>query len=169
VLLVRFIARGERKIGLAALVTMSVAFVAIWFRFMGAAHPDSNIDALSFERASNGFMRAGVNRVVLAWDNPATAGMSPAEAEAIGGFFFHRAGRQVEVTSVALRSADDPNVVLPIVAGRRNAAFIWLWDDWVKGTAETTHPPDAVVLGRSYACTNFGDTHTGALACIPRR
>jgi hypothetical protein len=167
ILVLRAVARGERWIAYSALILLASLFVTGWLA-IGAPRPDSGLEDLNFEQASEGLMQSGVQRVAYAWDNPAM-GIPDDEAGLLGGFFFRRAGVPISVTPVHIGPNDDPNQVFLQAAAAQRAAILWVYDKSVTGTGARRHPPRISELDPSYTCRAFGTQLVGAVACVNKR
>jgi hypothetical protein len=166
-LALRWAARGEGRAACVAASLVAVALCGAWLAG-GARHIDSNADDLSTEAASQTLMRAGVTRLVFVWDNPMVHGtvMHPLQADAVGGFFFHRAGRPVQVTVGDVVPIGDPSAQLLAIARPRRAAILWLYDSGVRGTAAAFRAPHIDALDPRYVCQTFARHGVGAVACF---
>lgn len=167
ILVLRWIARGERWVAFSALVVVASIFAASWLA-IGAPRPDSGLDPLNFEQASGSLMRAGVRRVAFAWDNPGMR-YPDEDAKLLGGFFFRRAGMPIAVTPVHIGPNDDPNQLFLQAAAPEHGAILWIYDADVAGTGAVRHPPRISVLNRNYECRNFGEARIGVVACVDKR
>ena len=167
-LIFRRMAKGERWVAYPVVIGLAGALVAIWLA-KGAPRPDSGIESLNIEQASNNLMRSGVREVAFTWDNPMTHGAPPDIGRAPAEFFFNRAHAKVAVTYVDVGGGEDPNQVLLRAAAPKNAAILWLYDKGVRGTAAILYPPRIGALDPNYSCRQFQFEEVGAMACINTR
>ncbi len=123
-----------------------------------------------FDRASQWIMQQGDTRhVQFLWDNPTAEFSSEAHLREVGGFFFRRAGRTVDVAVPRPPKAIDPFPGLVHAAAQRpGGAILWLYDPAVPNTRAADHPAR---LNRfsDWKCSAFGGGEAKAVACVPRR
>jgi hypothetical protein len=167
-LLFRRMARGERWVAYTVVVGLSGVLVAMWLA-RGAPRPDSGVESLNIEQASNSLMRSGVREVAFTWDNPMTHGAPADIGRAPAEFFFNRAHAKVAVTYVDVGEGEDPNRVLLQAAAPKGGAILWLYDKGVRGTAAILHPPHIGALDPNYSCRQFEQEQVGAVACVDTR
>jgi len=166
ILLVRAVAKSERRIAYGCLMVFASAACAFWLS-SGALHGDSVVESLNYETASSRLMASDARSVVVAWDNPAARMMRDEDLAAFGGFFFQRAGRSTEIIPVRLGLTDDPNIVLPRIASRSGASILWIYDTWVDGTTASRFPPRFAQLAGAGRCEDLGKANVGIVVCIP--
>jgi hypothetical protein len=167
-LIFRRMARGERWVAYPVVVGLAGVLVAMWLA-IGAPRPDSGVESLNIEQASNSLMRSGVREVAFTWDNPMTHGAPPDIGRAPAEFFFNRAHAKVAVTYVDVGGGEDPNRVLLQAAAPKGGAILWLYDKGVRGTAAIPYPPSIGALDPNYSCRQFELEHVGAVACVDTR
>jgi hypothetical protein len=122
----------------------------------------------NFEQPSDWIMRnSGTRRLVYLWDNPTALLGEPDKLADVGGFFFRRSGRPVEVLipRYAL-NADPQSAVLAFAKGGSDTAIIWAYDKGVPNTSALLHPP-RLSRDKRWTCRNFGSGSVTVLACIP--
>jgi hypothetical protein len=119
----------------------------------------------NFETASQFLQDAGTKRLVLLWDNPSNAAEMRPLLEIIGGFFFRRAGMDVQVTPIRLEPEDDPNLRLLASGAEPQSGIIWLFDTRVHDTAAIIHPPTLEAIDPAWHCRDFGAPPIGVIAC----
>ena len=120
----------------------------------------------SFEAASADLTAAGTQRLVFAWDHPASAVLGRSQLAALGGFFFKRAGHPVAVDPIVLRPGDDASAAfLKAAAAAPHSAILWLYDRGVHNTAAITSPPAIARTDPSWRCRNYGSSSIGVVAC----
>ncbi len=119
----------------------------------------------NFEAASSLLAAKGASRLVFLWDHPLDPILAPEQLSALGGFFLHRAGRDIPVTPVVLAQGEDPNRALLQDAAPPGSAILWLYDTVVKGTGAARWPPRITALDPSFACRSFASGRFGVLAC----
>jgi hypothetical protein len=122
----------------------------------------------NWEVASNDLMRGDPVRLVFLWDHPATAILERDQLDPVGGFFFRRAERPVEVRAVILKPGEDPNLRLIAEAGPDRSAIIWGYDIGVKGTAARRFRPRLEALDPRLTCRNYARGSVGVVACDRR-
>lgn len=135
------------------------------------AHPlDDHRYAFNFEQPSEWIMHnSRAQRLVYLWDNPTALMGKPDKLADVGGFFFRREGRPVEVVipRYALNADPQPSV-LKLAEGRPDTAIIWAYDKGVPNTSALLHPP-RLSQDRRWTCRNFGSGSVTVLACVPRQ
>lgn len=119
----------------------------------------------SWERASADLMRAHPQRLVFLWDHPASRILERDQLDMVGGFFFRRAGRAVEVRSIAPQPGMDPNRQILEQAAKPGSAIIWAYDMGVLGTEARVWRPRLSALDPSLKCRNYSRGSVGVLAC----
>jgi hypothetical protein len=159
-------------LGLALAVHRSpLAGIALVALFLGATlTPEAHWKKLQ-ERAAYGYephsawlMAARPDHLVFAWDHPAAQILDEGSLARLGGFFFHRAGVNIETKGLILRRTDDPNVRLPQAAEGERPAFIWIYNV-ARKTAAREHPPREIA---GWRCMSTRDGPIGIAACAPR-
>jgi hypothetical protein len=126
--------------------------------------------AFNFEQPSSWIMaQGGARRLVFLWDNPTALLGKPAKMAEVGGFFFRRADRPVEVQipHYALNADPYPSV-LSLTRGREDTAVIWAFDKGVPNTSALRYPPGVLQDAARWNCRNFGANSITVLACLPR-
>jgi hypothetical protein len=118
-----------------------------------------------WETASHDLMRGEPKRLVFLWDHPASPILETDQLDSVGGFFFARAGRPVEVRSVVVRDDEDPNPRLLAEAAAPNSAILWAYDVGVRGTAAIRHRPRIEALDPSFRCRDYARGSVGVVAC----
>jgi hypothetical protein len=116
------------------------------------------------EKASQVLMQHGVTDVVFIWDHETIAAQDRAAVEAVGRFYFDRAGRPVRVTSPTWQRGDDLNHVALAAASGAHPGVIWIYNRNTQ-TAARTHPPALEKLDPRFACESFGYEGLGSVAC----
>ena len=164
--ILRTMARQAVDLVLGSLLMSATALCVVWL-LLGAHHGDSVVEPLNYEKASEQLMKAGVQHVVFTWDNPNARAMHLEQIKAFGGFFFYRAGAPIDVIPIQVGAAEDPNQILLHAARSSNAAILWVYDTWVKGTTAKLHPPNISNLDPRWHCTNTGRKNFGIVRCIP--
>jgi hypothetical protein len=120
----------------------------------------------SFEAASADLAAAGTQRLVFAWDHPASAILDRSQLAALGGFFFKREGQPVIVDPIVLRPGEDASAAfLSAAAEAPHSAILWLYDRGVHDTAAITSPPVIAQADPSWHCRNYGGSSIGVVAC----
>ncbi|HTK36675.1 MAG TPA: glycosyltransferase family 39 protein [Caulobacteraceae bacterium] len=119
----------------------------------------------NWEQASQDLMRGRPERLVFVWDHPASRILEPDQLEAVGGFFFRRAGQPVAVRSVTLAADVDPNPILAAAAKGPRTAIIWAYDRGVLGAAARRFVPRLSELDPTLVCRNYARGSVGVLAC----
>ena len=120
------------------------------------------------ELASDYLMRARPDRLVFAWDHPASRILHPNSLAQVGGFFFHRAHHPVETVTVTLRPGEDPHPqLLKAAAGASRPAILWLYNGNRESAARYYLPMTYEFPG--WRCRNATREGMGVLACAPRR
>ena len=114
---------------------------------------------------SNGRAR----RMVFLWDNPTALLGKPEKLADVGGFFFRRAHRPVEVLipHYAL-NADPYPAVLALTQGRTDTAVIWAFDKAVPNTSALHFAPGVLQDKARWNCRDFGANRIAVLACVPQ-
>ena len=149
----------------------ALVYAAVILCFAGAAMPWAWTQALhgwrwyNFEVASDVLMKSDPQRLVFFWDHPATPVEAPGQLDAVGGFFFRRAGRTISVDPGALKPGEEPNARLVAEARAPRTAILWMYDVGVIGTAARSHKPNLMALDPSLACRQLGSGSVGILAC----
>ncbi|WP_068073825.1 glycosyltransferase family 39 protein [Novosphingobium lentum] len=134
-----------------------------------APHDDHRYD-FNFEQPSDWIMaHHDARKVVLLWDNPTALLGTPEKMADVGGFFFRRAGRPVEVLipHYAL-NADPYPAVLALTGARADTAVIWAFDKNVPNTSALLHAPGVLQDTARWTCRDFGAHDITVLACVPR-
>ncbi|MGB3927445.1 MAG: glycosyltransferase family 39 protein [Sphingobium sp.] len=126
--------------------------------------------AYNLEQPSAWIAARGAERLIFFWDNPAAALPDPdGNMAKIGGYFFARAGRPVAVVVPPWRRGDDPNRLLPALAGEEpGTAILWAYDAGVRGTLGRDHPWAIARHDPSWLCRDFGRRPITVLACVKR-
>ncbi|HEY1927723.1 MAG TPA: hypothetical protein VGG92_09680 [Caulobacteraceae bacterium] len=140
---------------------------AIAFAILLAGTPKAQ--PISFQRAAEALMHAGVTRVEFLWDDRGATGADHDAFSQIGGFFFHRAGRPIVSDDVSLQQGQDPNEVLLALARKNNAAILWLYNTNVGSTAAIRFPPRISQTDAHWRCRDFGTGSSHTLACVKGR
>ena len=149
----------------------ALTYVAVALCFLGPAIPWAWRQAhhgwrwYNFEVASDVLMKGDPQKLVFFWDHPATPVEAPAQLDAVGGFFFRRAGHPITVSPVALKPGEEPNARLVAEAKAPRSAILWMYDIGVRGTAARSHRPDIAALDPSLTCRQLGSGSVGILAC----
>lgn len=129
---------------------------------------DDHRYGFNFEQPSDWIMRkSDTRRLVYLWDNPTALMGKPDKLAEVGGFFFRRQGRRVEVLIPRYALNADPNpAVLALAKGQPDTAIIWAYDRGVPNTSALLHPP-RLSRDKGWRCRNFGLGSVTVLACIP--
>ena len=159
---------------------LPVAPVMIVMLFIGTAVPSlvQNLKApeadhryaFNFEQPSAWIMAHGQSRkLVFLWDNPTALLGKPDKLAEVGGFFFRREHRPVEVLipHYAL-NADPYPAVLALTQGRAGTAVIWAFDKAVPNTSALRYAPGVLQDKARWTCRDFGADSIAVLACVPR-
>lgn len=129
---------------------------------------DDHRYGFNFEQPSDWIMRNSNTRtLVYLWDNP-TARMGKVEKLAdVGGFFFRRQGRPIDVLIPRYAMNADPSpAVMALARQRSDTAIIWAYDTGVPNTSALLHPP-RLLQDKRWKCRNFGRGSVTVLTCIP--
>lgn len=123
----------------------------------------------NFEQPSNWIMdNSSTHRLVFLWDNPTALLGKPDQLAEVGGFFFHRRGRSVDVLIPRYAMDADPYPqVAAMTKSRADTAVIWAYDYAVPNTSATRYPPRVLEHPAQWRCKNFGANTITVLACIP--
>lgn len=126
--------------------------------------------AYNLEQPSDWIAAQGARRLIFFWDNPAAALPDPdGNLAKIGGYFFARANRPVTVVTPPWRRGDNPNILLPRLAGEEpGTAILWAYDAGVRGTLGRAHPWAIARNDPSWLCRDFGRMPITVLACVKR-
>ena len=129
---------------------------------------DDHRYGFNFEQPSDWIMRnSDTRKLVYLWDNPTALMGKPDKLAEVGGFFFRRQGRQVDVLIPRYALNADPNpAVFALAKGRPDTAIIWAYDKGVPNTSALLHPP-RLSWDKKWRCRNFGLGSVTVLACIP--
>lgn len=103
------------------------------------------------------------------WDNLTALLGKPDKLADVGGFFFRRAGRPVEVLipHYAL-NADPYPAVQALTQGSLHPAVIWAFDKGVPNTSALRFEPGVLQDKARWNCRDFGAGSISVLACLPR-
>ena len=172
-LLIPLILRDVRQLVPAAQMIMILLLIgsAVPPLLQRLAHPrDDHRYGFNFELPSDWIMRNSDTRtLVYLWDNPTALMSKPDKLADVGGFFFRRQGKPVDVVVPRYTLNADPNpAVLQLAKGQTYNAIIWAYDRGVPNTSALLHPPKLSQDGK-WNCQNFGSGSVTVLACIPMR
>lgn len=145
----------------AAVIVAAVAVAAPW----AEREVRHGWRIYNWEIASQDLMRARPQRLVFLWDHPANPVLARDELDAVGGFFFARAGAPVEMRSPMVGADEDPNLKLLAEAAPPGSAILWAYDIGVRGTAAIRHRPRIEALDPSFQCRDYGRGSVGVVAC----
>ena len=126
--------------------------------------------AFNFEQPAAWIMAHGNPRkLVFLWDNPTALLGKPDKLADVGGFFFRRAERSVEVLipHYAL-NADPYPAVQALTQGSSHTAVIWAFDKGVPNTSALRFAPGVLQDKARWNCRDFGADSISVLACLPR-
>ena len=149
----------------------SLAYAAVILAFAIPAVPWARTQVqhgwrfYNFEVASTELMKNDPQRLVFFWDHPAGPVEAPGQLDAVGGFFFRRAGHPIAVTPVILKPGEEPNARLLADAKEPRTAILWMYDIGVRGTAARSHKPALDTLDPTLKCRQLGSGSIGILAC----
>ena len=109
-----------------------------------------------------------VTKMVFLWDNPTNLLAQPSKTAQVGGFFFHREGRPLDVLipRYALNADPDP-AIAALIKGRSDTAIIWAYDKGVPNTSALLYPPRFWKDKARWKCRNFGVGEIIVLTCLP--
>ena len=129
---------------------------------------DDHRYGFNFEQPSEWIMRnSDARRLVYLWDNPTALMGKPDKLADVGGFFFRRDSRPVEVLIPRYALNADPHpAVQALTKGRLDTAIIWAYDRGVPNTSSLLYPP-RLSQDKRWTCRNFGLGSVTVLACIP--
>lgn len=125
--------------------------------------------AFEFQTASEWLMEGGVRRMTVLWDNPTDLALAPEESQALFGVFFKRAGRPVVVRHLAYARGRAPQPALLASLREPGDGFLWMYDNFVPGTAATDFPQtldEVAADDPGLACRDFAGGHLGVWACL---
>lgn len=107
-------------------------------------------------------------KMVLLWDNPtADIDAAPDHLGQFGGYIIRRTGAPLDmVIPHGIPTNADPNVVLPMLARKYHAGFLWVYDLTVPGTRGTSHPFSGAPRG--FRCATFGNRVSTFVGCLPQ-
>ena len=129
----------------------------------------NNEKIYNFQIASEALMAADVRHLVFLFDNSMGTICEPEQLNALGGFFFRRAGRPVVVQPMTIRSGEDPNQRLLAAANTSQpSGILWVYDLALRGTAARSYPPAIAERDPAWQCGQFGRGQMGVLACHRR-
>ena len=164
---------------------LPVAPMLIVMLFIGTAVPPlvQNLKApqadhryqFNFEQPSDWIIAQTPNdgharRLVFLWDNPTALLGKPQKLADVGGFFFRRDHRPVEVLIPHYGLNADPYpAVLALTQGRADTAVIWAFDKAVPNTSALRYAPGVLQDKARWTCRDFGADSIAVLACVPRR
>jgi hypothetical protein len=118
--------------------------------------------ACNIEVAAKALIATNVKNPVFFRDHPGTPIPNPDMLDAIGRFFFRRAGRSVKVTPIVPGRHDDPNPRLVEAARHPNSGILWIYDLDVQGTSGQANPPRIASLDPSWRCRISDDPASGS-------
>lgn len=123
----------------------------------------------NFEQPSAWIMEnSDVRRLVYLWDNPTALMSSPERLAEVGGFFFRRQGRPVDVLIPRYAMNADPHpAILAQTDHRSDTAIIWAYDRAVPNTSGLRYPPRFPQDKKMWKCRDFGSDDIVVLACLP--
>lgn len=145
-----------------ALVIGAQASIALGLLLTGAPKGQP----ISFQRASEALMKAGVSRVEFFYDDRGAGGRDHDAFSKIGGFFFQRAGAPIVSDAVFIAPGADPNPLLLQRARGRGTAILWVYNTDVEGTAAIRFPPRIPRMDPHWRCADYGADSAHALACV---
>lgn len=151
------------------------AYTALVLVFFAGSVPTGEIRAQQTFRGSYGFQRvseelmktARPNQVVFAWDHPAAKILDQNSMRQLGGFFFGRAGADVETVPIIFQPGEDPNIRLTAEANADRSSIIWLYNVARQSSARDFPPRISEMDG--WSCTHSTSGPTGIVACAPDR
>lgn len=123
----------------------------------------------NFEQPSTWIMHnSNARRLIYLWDNPTALISDPRRLAEVGGFFFRREGRAIEVLIPRYAVNADPQPAISRLTGERgDTAIIWAYDKAVPNTSGLVHPPQLSRESGRWKCRDFGSDHIVVLACLP--
>lgn len=130
---------------------------------------DDHRYGFNFEQPSAWIMdNSDTHRLVYLWDNPTALMGKPEKLADVGGFFFRRQSRPVDVLIPRYPMNADPHpAILALTRGRSDTAIIWAYDKAVPNTSGVLHPPRLMQDKARWKCRDFGAGQIVVLACIP--
>ena len=154
--------RREIAVAAVGLVMTLAAVAAVTFRLP----PQQRF---SVEPASDWIMEQGDTKALLFfWDNP-TSNLDGSwhHLGEFARYAFERKGRPVNVLVPQHMPTDaDPNAVLPKIAQRHGAGFLWVYDKYVPGTLGIRHPFTKAPAG--WKCRRFVGGTASIVGCVPQ-
>lgn len=131
---------------------------------LAATRGPASTSPYGHERASEFLIAHQVSDVVYLWDQETAAIQDQAAMQALGGYFFARAGHPVGVIAPAWTKADDLNVVALAAATGPRPGVIWTFNQNTN-TAAHRHPPILDQLDPHWICQRFVEEGLGTAAC----
>jgi hypothetical protein len=119
----------------------------------------------NFEAASAFLAKGRPARLAFFWDHPAGRVMRPEQLDALGGFFFRRAGLPINVIPIWVPVGQDANPRLLAAASRPDSDILWIYDVRVRGTSADVYPPRIADIDPRWTCRDFGRNGFGIIAC----
>jgi hypothetical protein len=147
---------------LAPAALVALQFGLVFGLLAGALHERARF---RFEEASSDLMDSGARRLAFFWDSPSAMGGDPDAFAQVGGFFFRRAGQPLEVTSLILKSGEDPNPILALGDRRPGSAILWL-SQGAAGSAAHRYAPRIDRIDPAWRCRDYGTPPQHVIACI---
>lgn len=118
-----------------------------------------------FASASAFLSASPAKSLVFSWDHPAAKILQPASLAKLGGFFIHRAGKDIPVKAVILPSGRDANGLLERMSPA-DAGVIWIYNR--ARTSAARHRPPIPHLWHNRMCELKKGKWIGTLACEPQ-
>lgn len=118
-----------------------------------------------YEPASDFLLKARPTEVVFAWDHPAAKILDPNSLRQMGGFFFLRAGQNVETIPMVLMPGQNANKTLMHMSVGDRPAIIWLYD--LKHRSAARSFPPTIDLKPNWRCEHVRLGSRGSVACAP--
>jgi uncharacterized membrane protein len=165
ILMTRAITKNARDIGYIFLIGIAILTYCMWL-ITGTQFWDSASTPLNIEESSEYLMKHNTHNVVFTWDSPTPRVMPTQLLDAVGGFFFARAGVPVKVTTLQTVPNENPNIGLLNTAKPSDASIIWIYDLSIHKTATIQFPPSISKIDPRYDCQNFGELMIGSVACF---
>jgi len=122
-----------------------------------------------YEDGSNFVQSYQPDQLLFLWDHPAAKIMDRRSLEAVGSYFFKRAGIDIPTRALVVPISADANAILRAAANGRRPALIWLYDTAHRSAAHEHMPTfeeDPAWICRHRWRKTIRSGRLGAIACV---